>query len=356
MLIAIPPVLFAPPWFNKWPTGGEASSDVLKEKNKRPVHALRFNWENMPPQSELGRRMVKHQSNCTLPLGDFRHRNEYGLGSDLHVWTQALCNGMERNIRVRTPPPWIWLDETACDTQTANYSSMLCYFPKSELACKDDVGATTNHSFDFYNSCDVILKEYDIPQIRAAGIEYLFQSVSPLVIQEAKRQLKLVFPNGVPTKLITVHIRWGDKKVEMKLVPIEEYIEGVHQLLQKRSSHRNTTAVSIYLATEDPKAVAEFKEKAPPNWTLYVDQYYFDMLEFRKKYDVYNQGPQTSIQTKGRAGLVALGSLLLAMEADDFVLTTGSNWSRLMNELRKSVLDPLCNGCTNMVDLRQGEW
>ena len=80
------------------------------------------------------------------------------------------------------------------------------------------------------------------------------------------------------------------------------------------------------------------------------------MLEFREGEDVYNQGPKTSKQTKGRAGVVALGSLLVAMEADDFVLTTASNWSRMMNELRKNVLDALCNGCTSMVDLKYGEW
>jgi hypothetical protein len=48
--------------------------------------------------------------------------------------------------------------------------------------------------------------------------------------------------------------------------------------------------------------------------------------------------------------------LLVALEANYFVLTTASNWSRLMNELRKNVLDPSCGDCTRMIDLRPGEW
>jgi hypothetical protein len=50
------------------------------------------------------------------------------------------------------------------------------------------------------------------------------------------------------------------------------------------------------------------------------------------------------------------GSLLVAMEANYFVLTTASNWSRLMNELRKNFVEPRCNNCTLMVDLKYGEW
>jgi hypothetical protein len=46
---------------------------------------------------------------------------------------------------------------------------------------------------------------------------------------------------------------------------------------------------------------------------------------------------------------------LVAMEANDFVLTTGSNWSRLMNEIRINILNPRCNDCTTMIDLKRGE-
>lgn len=85
----------------------------------------------------------------------------------------------------------------------------------------------------------------------------------------------------------------------------------------------------MFVATEDPKAVSAFEKAAPPEWHVYLDQYFHDMLPYRnKRHDVYNQAPETATETKGRAGLVALSSLLVAMEANDFVLTTMESYDQ----------------------------
>jgi hypothetical protein len=60
--------------------------------------------------------------------------------------------------------------------------------------------------------------------------------------------------------------------------------------------------------------------------------------------------------TKGRAGRVALGSLLIALEARMFVLTTKSNRSTLMNYLRTNIVDPWFGNCSKMIDLCPGAW
>ena len=325
---------------------------------------LRLDWTHISLQSQMAKRIQAQMTDCTLPLGKFQMRNRMGLGSDLHVWSQVLCNAMDEGVRVWSPPPWQWRDEQAC--HDSGVSSLDCYFSLAEVRCENDVSVIRANQTVFhdisspYNSkCPSILGENatsdETADFRASAMEYLFQSVSPLVIQEAERQLNLIFPQGkVPPNLITVQIRWGDKKKEMKLVPAADYVKGVERILEQRQS--NNGPVSVFLATEDPKAVAAFREAAPNDWNIHVDQYYHDMLPLRNKEDVYNQGPKTARETQGRAGLVALGSLLVAMEANDFVLTTASNWSRLMNELRKNVLNPQCNNCTNMIDLKSGEW
>lgn len=274
-----------------------------------------------------------------------------------------MCNAMERQLRIHSSPPWQWLDEALCGKDTV--SSMNCYFPLAELKCPGDETQDENQMKSnalpspFQVRCSTIVKNEPklVSAFRVASMEYLFQSVHPAVIQEAENQLNLVFPGGkVPPDLITVHIRWGDKVAEMKLRPAEEYVESVQRILKDRQSSSNDT-VSIFLATEDPKAVKAFKEAAPSEWTIYLDQYFHDMLPYRNKTnDIYNQAPQTATETKGHAGVIALASLLVAMEANDFVLTTASNWSRLMNELRKNVIDPRCNNCTHMVDIFKAEW
>jgi hypothetical protein len=355
-----------------------SNDDSMDEENKYiadiipTTPKLRLDWTNVPLSSEMSKRIHAQMTNCSLPLGTFRMRNRMGLGSDLHVWSQVLCNAMDENVRVYSMLPWQWRDEEKCQDENESspsaLSSLDCYFDSAELQCKDDVSIiyvneTLLHeiSSPYTSKCPSILGDNatmeETASFRAAAMEYLFSHVSPIVVQEAQRQLQLVFPGGtVPPNLITVQIRWGDKQKEMKLLPAHDYIKGVQEILQQRNDD-NDDSVSIYLATEDPKAVKAFRQAAPKEWNIYIDQYYHDMLPLRHKgKDVYNQGPKTARATKGRAGLVALGSLLVAMEANDFVLTTASNWSRLMNELRKNVLDPRCNGCTRMVDLKYGEW
>jgi len=410
---------------------GEAVEDGQRQQTRPDDDRqlkLRFDWTALQQLSPLARRIRTHQRDCSLPLADFRYRNRYGLGSDLHVWTQAACNAVQADVRVRTllsaddDGGWTYYDGESCNNNSDSsndYSAMLCYFPRSEMQCPGDVAEVQRQSrldgevnrvleadsnagigassivgnrtsahpslpslrrqqpFKLYKRQGVVSREgcrefmaasnYTYSDVRAAGVEYLFTAVSPLVAQEAERQLRLVFAgNGaVPSDLITVQIRWGDKHKEMKLATIEEYVEAVETILAERKNRQrdalgaseptNAEPVSIFLATEDPRAVDEFRRAAlQRNWTVYVDAYFAEYLPYRNS--EYNGNPKMSRRLRGRPGLAAIASLLVALEADDYVLTTASNWSRLVNELRKNVLHPRCGNCTRMIDLRPGEW
>lgn len=139
-------------------------------------------------------------------------------------------------------------------------------------------------------------------------------------------------------------------------VEIMDYINAVQTILDKRRTKQNlptksaTERANIYLATEDPEAVRQFRKLMPENWNLFVDQFLIETTEHRN--NGYNGNPKMAKELKGKAGLLALGSLLVAMEANDFVLTTKSNWSELMDELRRTILDPRCANCTSLIDLR----
>ena len=60
---------------------------------------------------------------------------------------------------------------------------------------------------------------------------------------------------------------------------------------------------------------------------------------------------EDAVASGGSAGLFSLIALVLALEARLFVLTTASNWSQLLDRLRRVRLDPACGGCTDAVDL-----
>lgn len=320
---------------------------------------LRLDWKNLNPTSALARRFQRHQENCSLPLANFKFRNRFGLGSDLHVWGQALCNSLHHNVRIRTVLDWLWMDQQECQNPL---TPMSCYFPYSELQCPGDLQLAKDHpTFDdaFFNisrgprqgtvswDCPSILLHRTREYVQMAAMEWLFGRLSPHVVREAERQHQTVFRGSkTPDDLVTVHVRWGDKKREMKLVPMNEYIQAIHQILEERPRPE----VNIYLATEDPEAVAQFQKQAPPHWNVYMDHFYKELSPHRL--DEYNGVPKAATLLEGRMGTITLGSLLVAMEANEFVLTTESNWSRLMNELRQGILDRQCNNCTNLIDLK----
>lgn len=346
----------------------ESSSSLVKDSITNTsipqLPKLRFDWGNLGLSTPLAKRMAAFQSNCSIPLGKLVYRNKFGLGSDLHIWGTVICNAMDIGRRVVTHKPWIYQDQAACADQQNNPSCMSCYFRTAEMQCPgDEVAATsavTNATKLYLKKGDVglgcpsIQKDYTPADIRAAATELLFAGISPVVVHEARKQLLKVFgPQGPPENLVTVHIRWGDKRREMRLVPAEKYVEAVQKLRQG-----NTTA-NVFLATEDPDAVQAFRAAAPPTWNIYVDAYFEQFLPHRDKGNTYNGNPIMSTKLGGSPGLAGLASLLVAMEANDFVLTTASNWSRVMNELRKTVLKARLGREPGMIDLRRrvdGKW
>jgi hypothetical protein len=61
-------------------------------------------------------------------------------------------------------------------------------------------------------------------------------------------------------------------------------------------------------------------------------------LPTNQRHQVHSQKHEAEVNG-GASGRHSLVSLLLAMEAHYFVVTTGSNWSRLIDELRRTILD-----------------
>jgi len=325
--------------------------------------SLRFQWTNLTMYSQLAKKIHAHQHNCSIPVAAHQFRSakkekrnytqNWGLGSELHVWGVYLLNAWSKGVRMRTTPSadWAWWDQETCNG-TASSSLLACYFPNAETSnCSNEI-FTNKVKIHPEKECGAQVGKSASSE-RVAMTEYLFSSVSPLLIEEATRQLNSVFPNGaVPENLITVHVRWGDKAEETELQPIKAYIDAVKKVVKSKK----ITTVNLLLCTEDPKAVEAFTSQMPKEWNVYLDQFYVYMLPYRPKESAMNVVGDVSMELlKGKAGLWALGSLLVAMEANIFVLTSRSNWSRLMNELRKGVLEPRCRNCTTMIDLHKFE-
>jgi hypothetical protein len=314
-----------------------------------------------------------------------------GIGSQVAHWSQSVCSALDRNMRLQSyHPEWIWLDQVYCDKEQAKQSPWLCYFPHMEHRCQQQqepdhhdavvVGMVVDNKNESQSSPPLSSSQrIRVPEpcehnqipgfyqpFRAATVEYIFSSISPMVIQEAQRQVGVVFGrNGAPHDLITVHVRWGDKSHEMTLMSIDRYIDAVWTILDEkhnttREERQNGTNVTveanIYLATEDPAAVEAFVQAAPKSWNVFVDVGVEELTPFRPPSSVVNGPSRMAINTLGRGGLVNMASLLVSMEANDYVLSTASSFGRVMNNIRTNIIDPRCGNCTRLVDLQPGAW
>lgn len=322
---------------------------------------LSLNWTSGEVHTPMGKTIRDHQSVCTKNYYLF-HTNNWGMGSDLHTWTQAVCNSMQLGATLlEVSTNWIWNDHTFCGPHVKKKTQPLgCYFNK-DMQCPEStpfpVRMVYNHSYD---RCPKYIQDDRTRQIfRASAIEYLFSNLSSRLVADAEREIPSVFGDyGIPENMITVHLRWGDKAREMKLVSQAEYVNAIDKIAQANS----ITNPKVYITTESKEAleqIEEYVKKNKPTWTLYnYGPSVYDSKGPKPRHGVHSGAGilspmKMAERTGGVQGKASMIALLYAMESKYYVLTSGSNWSRLIDELRRTKLDHQCGNCTQMIDLRE---
>ncbi|KAI5478814.1 hypothetical protein MNV49_004546 [Pseudohyphozyma bogoriensis] len=136
---------------------------------------------------------------------------------------------------------------------------------------------------------------------------------------------------------ISMHVRHGDKSSEMSLHPLSSYVEKAEELV---SLNPFAYAKMGFVSSEDPVVVEETKgisdvlgrtTTASGNWRW-----------FTSELGRINSSPFDQLHSFGNKTETTLGwmsELMLALECDAFVGTRGSNWNRVIDELRCIWLD-----------------
>ena len=227
--------------------------------------------------------------------------NNYGMGSDLHTFGQALWNMKANNISCfSVQKSWIW------DSRGELFNWP--WIPH----CKAPYDFTSRIS----------ISHMPKRRARAQALAFSFAFLRPSVYTAARNASNALHFSAqqINVPLVTVHIRWSDKWQEMKLFPIEAYINAVNAF--------NLTKFAVYVATEDVNAIAAFKAQAPKHWTVYA------YLKGTSKLSSGKNGRPVELAVKDpNAGFHALISLLVGLQSSHFVVSSGSNWSRLILEL-----------------------
>ena len=329
---------------------------------------LRYDWTKLAPRSQLARRAQRHQQDCSKPrITHFMNNN--GMGSDIHQWTVSLCHAMEMGATMLTAPPekrdgnwdgvWIWEDQAVC-SESELKRPLSCYFGEAVTSGRCP-GATRKCTHPVDRDCLItsgdngkgqgsFLKEPEEhicamgAEWTSAAVEFLFSPLDVRVVDAAEKSIATVFGDvGIPPSMITVHIRWGDKGEEMDLIPIATYVKTVQSLV----AEHHLANPAVYVSTEDPDALAAFRaEASEEEWRIFADPMLEQVADLRPGEG--NHAVKTAKASKGQEGMHALVSLLLALESQHYVLTTGSNWSQLINELRKTIVDARCAQCAHL--------
>ena len=252
------------------------------------------------------------------------------------------------------------MDEDFCEKQAKPYSisntgnPLQCYFGNVFTPCPDDSprNIAKNRGI-FWQSwkCPKYIPHNGnfsaIWEFSNSATEYLFSQLNPEIVKLVEKEVLNIFgPEGAPSNMITVHIRWGDKKHEMggSLVAIDEYVKAVKFFVRK---HR-LDKVNIFLTTEDPKASRVFRSHE------YVVANEWKVYEYTAAISENNELHTPALdatRTKGKFGLISMIVLLLSLEGQYFVLTTASNWSVLIRSLALGIAKQ--HRTVDYIDLRR---
>lgn len=140
--------------------------------------------------------------------------------------------------------------------------------------------------------------------------------------------LKLPFP--LPPRTASAHVRHGDKGSEMSLVPFSGYMEKLELFVNHNPVGWKK---SVFISSENPKViedatnVTKFLNTVSPDgsWTVYFSQI-----------PRINAGPMEQLAANPRTMLTMswMLQLFMAIECDMWAGTRGSNWNRLIDEVR----------------------
>lgn len=287
-------------------------------------------------------------------------------------------------------PPWAWegLSSAPRDVTSADvhHTPLVSTFGVGVNPCAasrtagESIGQRPMASLVHASPCDPLRTRAPCALSSRCGkahiepaLNVLFANLSPHILTAAHEAMRELFGGrGEPPKnLITVHIRWGDKWKEGKLFQGECYVRAVERLLTmqhragtnalahpdvaQRAPTGDDEPVHIFVTTEDLAALDAFNESAHRrghlDWRVHTWMPAV-LQDSRGAWGVTDLSPLGAARLQAISGghrgggavgartprsplLESLVALLIGVEAQLFVLSMRSNWSRLIHELRR---------------------
>ncbi|KAG5189461.1 hypothetical protein JKP88DRAFT_146856, partial [Tribonema minus] len=285
-------------------------------------------WQHQNPSSCEGQQYLQ-----LLP------HNDGGLGSLLHVATVALACAMQQNAILVYHADYgaRFSHGSFCAPDSSNLD---CFFmPVSNCSAYVADSNLTQLPIPLVRK-----RRLEVPEKwrqrwaetrqtadllywwRAQAVSYVARLNPPtsreLITRRLAHAAAGTAPLPLPDDTVSMHVRHGDKAFEMVLRSWQEHRTRADELAMARHFEGRT----LFLSTEDPEVVTEARadgtsaSKCLPNPGIPAP--------------LCTDSPRHRVLAFDDLILFSLENLLLALEATHFVGSRGSNWNRLIDELR----------------------
>lgn len=283
-----------------------------------------------------------------------------GFGSEMHVIGTHLAYAIQNNlVLVLSPKSCVNFPTPSNCTQ-----GCLCMLRPitncgQEMDIFEDLSIPhiQNPDYSVNQFPDVIVKKLkeEIPSMtqnqikywwRGQSVAYLMrfndQTMDAIYNLRSKQDLHYITGGGpvsfpLPPGTISAHIRGGDKFSEMTLVPAREYIQAIQKMI---NSMPNSFSRVVFVSGDDQVSIDEARQLIEEaNMTCI----YTRMPRLAGGHSLSIWKPSPAHDTSENSFYAHLMQLFMALEADAWVGTRGSNWNRLIDELRCIFVDK-CQG------------
>ncbi|KAK6527110.1 mitochondrial inner membrane protein required for protein import [Arthrobotrys megalospora] len=156
-------------------------------------------------------------------------------------------------------------------------------------------------------------------------------------MKDGKAKLHTV-PFPLPPSTISMHIRHGDKAIEGRLISTRDYIVAAERFVLRNPILYRKRA---FVTTEDPGAIAEIKRTTginPVSTTFANLQWYW----FYSNIPRFDGSPFQNLrlsENRTDAMITHIMQLWMAIECDTFVGNRNSNWNKLIDSIRCTLMD-----------------
>ncbi|KAF3932035.1 hypothetical protein ABW20_dc0104263 [Dactylellina cionopaga] len=150
-----------------------------------------------------------------------------------------------------------------------------------------------------------------------------------------------VIPFPMPAGSVSMHVRHGDKGIEMALKPFKDYLEAAEKFISQNPMNYRKIA---FVSTENPDVLKEAAEHLQKEREMYkvVDAKIRTTSDWAWTWywsDIprANIGPEAQLETFGNRTDMTINwflQLMMAIECDFMIGTRASGWSRLLDNLR----------------------